>query len=182
MTNDRSAATRGSVKIAWSPCLNVHGASISESPVAAMPARAVATFLSNCATRSAIDVGDALRSRVLAGGGDVEDGVLEDGVAPVRDVRDVPGELSEAHRLLVRLPRELRLGRPLEQPPRGAHLVVVLREQRVLDRHAKRICPAGRRRNVLIQPWPRSRPSGLWNAASLSVPFRPAEPMPAGGV
>ena len=34
------------------------------------------------------------------------------------------------------LPRELVVGQPLEQSPRGRHLVVELAEQRILDRHA----------------------------------------------
>src|SRR5476651_671157 len=42
---------------------------------------------------------------------------------------------TERHRLVVRLPPELVVRQPLEQPPRGAHLVIVIREQRVLDRH-----------------------------------------------
>src|SRR5262245_41507088 len=54
------------------------------------------------------------RPRVFAGGSNVELRLIEDGVAPVRDVGEMPGELAERHRLLVRLPAELRLRRPLE--------------------------------------------------------------------
>ena len=141
MMNDRTAATRGIVKISRSPCLNVHGASISESPAAASPVARRRDLLIELGEQR----GDRRRlfgAHVLSRGGDVEDGMPEDGVAPVRDVGDVAGELSEGHRLLVRLPRQLRFRRPLEQPPRRPHLVVVLREQRILDRHAKENIPA----------------------------------------
>ena len=57
------------------------------------------------------------------------------GVDPVRDVGNVPGELAEAERLVMRLPRELRLGRALEQPPRRPHLVIEFRQQCIFQRH-----------------------------------------------
>ncbi len=44
-------------------------------------------------------------------------------------------EAAERHRPVMRLPRQLVLGKPLEQAARGAHLMVVVREQRVFDRH-----------------------------------------------
>jgi hypothetical protein len=60
------------------------------------------------------------------------------------DVRDVSGELAHAERFLVRFPRKLCLGRALEKPPRGAHLVVEFGKHRVFDSHRRRICrPTG---------------------------------------
>jgi hypothetical protein len=49
----------------------------------------------------------------------------------------VAGELPETERFVVRLPPEFGLGRPLEQPSSGAHLVVELREQGVPDGHGQ---------------------------------------------
>ena len=45
------------------------------------------------------------------------------------------GEAPERHRLLVRLPPELGIRNPLEQPPRGRHLVIEFRQQRILQSH-----------------------------------------------
>jgi hypothetical protein len=71
----------------------------------------------------------------VAGRFDVEHGVLQDRIDPVRNVGDVPGELTHAERLVVWLPGELSLRRTLEEAPGGSHLVVEFRKQRVSYRH-----------------------------------------------
>src|SRR5258708_7766975 len=62
--------------------------------------------------------------------------MIQDDVAPVRDVRQVRRQPAERHRLLVRFPRKLIVGQPIQQLPRRAHLVIEIREQAVFDRHA----------------------------------------------
>ena len=53
--------------------------------------------------------------------------------APVREIRQMRRQPAERHRFLVRLPAELLVRQPLEQPPRRAHLVIEFGQQRVLS-------------------------------------------------
>src|SRR5580765_854440 len=61
--------------------------------------------------------------------------MFEDDLAPTRDAAHVSRELAHRPRPVVRPPRQCVVGHALEEAARGAHLVIVVREERVLDRH-----------------------------------------------
>src|SRR5262249_26718153 len=104
----------------------------------------------------------------------------------MRDVRQMRGQSSKRHRPRVRLPRQLVVGQPLEQPARDPHLMIVVGEQSVLDGHngsLKRIACAAALALLLVfaSPGCRRAPpppplvadvSGTRELAGLSAPVR----------
>src|SRR5262249_47378214 len=59
------------------------------------------------------------------------------------------GQARQRHRFLVRLPRQLVVGQPLEQPSGDSHLVIEVRQKAVFDRHANILAIASSRAIVL---------------------------------
>src|SRR5580765_6008570 len=94
------------------------------------------------------------------------------------------GEPAERHRLVVRLPRQLVLRQTLQQPARFSHLMVVIRQQGVLDRHRDSVtlwvlcllgalCAAACRRQPAAPPPPLvTEISGTLATSGLSAPVR----------
>lgn len=80
-------------------------------------------------------LGDDARPRVVAEGGEIEKRIVEGERDPGGQIREMHRELTHGVGLVVRLPRQVRVGYPLEYPARGPHLMVVLWQERVLESH-----------------------------------------------
>src|SRR5581483_1249076 len=75
------------------------------------------------------------RFRRRGRGREIELRMVQNGVAPIRELADVGGERGERHRLVVRLPGELFLRNALQQLPRRRGFVIEFGQEPVLDRH-----------------------------------------------
>src|SRR4029077_2213430 len=99
-----------------------------------------------------------------------------DGGSPLRNPAEMRRQPAERHRAIVRLPSQLVLRQPLEQPPGGAHLVVVVRQQRVANCHAAILlcvlCLAGCRREPAKLPPLVPQVSGTLTLPGLAAPVR----------
>jgi hypothetical protein len=117
----------------WSPARSVQLAESASSLAASSAARTLAVTASKRSSSSAVVVaGSGGRGGVFENR-EVQPVLLEHDEHQTRQLHEVRGELAERPGLVVRLPRELRVGHALEDAARGRELVLDVGEGDLAD-------------------------------------------------